>query len=102
MNNTHLLIPIQKYDLEELDFWLSMMEDYEHNEKGKVITLLRKMLSKSKQISLDEKDIEEEAINQYYYQHNWDKEEQKRESIINMAKESEFTSGYKQALKNLF
>lgn len=68
---------------------------------GSKIYVLDWLRKQSKQISLDEKAIEEKALKSYYHEHNWSKEEQKRETVIDMAENSEFIQGYKQALKDL-
>lgn len=65
------------------------------------IAAIEETLRKGKLIPLDEKDIEAKAFKGYYEYHNWNEEEQKRESIINLARGGKFTSGYKQALKDL-
>lgn len=107
MTPTHLLIPIDfSVNMEDIDFHLSQIEDYEHGQKGHAITTIRKMIASAKQISLNEEDIvvneigRDTWVDQVTMINDIEPIERRLEllkkSLVNI-----YTAAYKQALKDL-
>lgn len=108
---THLLIPIVELT-EMIAYYNKLLQEAakDRTDNGKFnfarygaksVILTKLVTDKTKQISLNEKDIKQKAEKAYYEYHNWNEEEQKRDAVIEMAENGEFTYGYKQALKDL-